>query len=238
MQKKFSTFEEANHWAQQNGLLTQAFDEIESTNNLAKDKAWWVPDPLIILARTQLQGRGRGTNNWTDCGGDNSLLITWSIGLDNAPSHLTGPRVGLALYQAASKVWDEMDFSLKAPNDLLLNQRKIAGLLVEMVQQGSQFRWIIGLGMNFFEAPREFPEATCLNDHTLTNADDYRLFLQLFHDKLLNLIPTLSELKLNPDECDQLYKALLKTNSHTGLKEVTEDGDLIYTDKKISWSDL
>ena len=237
MQKQFSVFEEAHRWAEYNGLLTQAFDQIESTNNLAKDKAWWIPDPLIILAKTQTQGRGRGKNTWIDCS-ENSLLMTWSLGLDKAPSHLTAPRVGLALYQAASRVWDEMDFSLKAPNDLLLHQRKMAGLLVEMVQQGSQFRWIIGLGMNFFASPREFPEATCLNDHTLVLADDLKLFLQLFHDQLLNMTGTLHEPKLNLSEQEDLYRALLKTNGHEDLKSVTEDGSLVYSDKTVAWSDL
>lgn len=232
-------FEEACKWAEQNGLLTQAFDEIPSTNNLAKDKAWWIPDPLIIIAKTQTAGRGRGANTWIDCGNNgSSLLATWSIGLEKAPSHLTAPRVGLALYQAASKVWDEMDFSLKAPNDLLLNQRKLAGLLVEMVQQGSQFRWIIGLGMNFFESPREFPEATCLHDHTLVSVDDFKLFLQLFHDRLLTMIPTIHETKLNLAEQEDLHRALLKTQGHHDLKSVSENGDLIYSNKKTAWSDL
>ena len=238
MQKKFSVYEEAYRWAQYNGFLIQAFDEIDSTNNLAKEKAWWVPDPLIVLAKTQTHGRGRGQNHWLDCGGDDSLLITWSIGLEQAPSHLTAPRVGLALYQAAAEVWDDVELSLKAPNDLLLYQKKIAGLLVETVQQGSQFRWIIGLGMNFYSSPREFPEATALNEHALLLADDFKLFLQMFHEKLMSLIPLLHESKLNPIEQEELHRALLKTQTHLKLKSVTADGDLVYDTHQTGWSAL
>lgn len=238
MQKKFSVFEEAYRWASANGFLVQAFDEIDSTNKLAKDKAWWIPDPLLLIAKTQTAGKGRGQNTWTDCGGDNSLIITWSIGLDQPPSHLTAPRVGLALYQAAMATWDDLHFSLKAPNDLLLNQKKLAGLLVEMVQQGSLYRWIIGLGMNFFESPLELVDATCLHDHALITADDFKLFIQLFHTNLQNLIPILHEEKLNPQEQEDLYKALLRTEKFSDLKEVSVDGDLIFSNKEVSWSDL
>lgn len=235
---KFSVFEEAYRWAEHNGSLIQAFDEIDSTNNLAKDKAWWIVEPLIVLTKTQTKGRGRGTNTWIDCGDGNSLLITWSFGLPTAPSHLTAARVGLALYQSAATVWDELSFSLKAPNDLLLLQRKVAGLLVEVVQQGDQVRWIVGLGMNFFETPREFPDATSINEHGQMLVDDFKLFLELFNSKLNNLIPQISEPKLNPDEQEQLFNALRLTEAYSHLKSITADGDLIFTDKKISWSHL
>lgn len=237
MQKKFSIYEEAQRWAQHTGFLFQAFDETESTNKLAKEQAWWVPEPLIILAKTQTQGRGRGKNTWTDCG-DNSLTMTWSMSLEKAPSHLTAPRVGLALYQAATSTWDETNFSLKAPNDLLLNQLKVAGLLVEMVQQGSQYRWVIGLGMNFYESPTELPGSTAINDHTLLLPDDFRLFLQLFSEKLMNLIPQLNNNRLTPAEQDELYHALLATVAYAELKEVSDEGDLIFKNKRISWSEL
>lgn len=237
MQKKFSIYEEAQRWAQHNGLLFQAFDETESTNKLAKEQAWWVPEPLIILAKTQTQGRGRGKNTWTDCG-DSSLTMTWSITLEKAPSHLTAPRVGLALFQAATSVWDESNFSLKAPNDLFLNQMKVAGLLVEMVQQGLQRRWIIGLGMNFYESPTELPQSTAINDHTLLLADDFRLFLQLFNEKIMNLIPLLDDNHLNPAEQEMLYHALLANDAYAGLEEISDEGDLVFKKKRISWSDL
>lgn len=237
MQKRFSIYEETQKWAQHNGFLFQAFDEIDSTNKVAKEQAWWVPEPLIILAKTQTSGRGRGDNTWTDCG-DNSLTATWSFGLEKAPLHLTAPRVGLGLYQAAKKVWDESDFSLKAPNDLLLNQRKVAGLLVETVQQGSQFRWIIGLGMNFYESPGDLPQSTAINDHTRLTADDFRFFMQLFHDGLTNLIPRLHEEKLNPDEQDQLYRALLANESYSDLREVCADGDLVFANKRVAWNEI
>ena len=238
MQKHISIYDEAYHWAEHKGLLIQAFDEIASTNDLAKEKAWWVPDPLIILAKTQTQGRGRGNNHWIDCGDGNSLLITWSMGLAQAPSHLTAPRVGLALYEAASKTWSDLDFSLKAPNDLLLYQRKIAGLLVEMVQQGSQYRWIVGLGMNFLERPIEFPEATCLNDHTSVRVEDFVRFLNAFHEKLLILMAEIHQPQLTVAEQEDLLHALLKTESHCDLKSVSPEGNLVYASKTVEWSKL
>ena len=90
-------------------------------------------DLVLFLAAHQTNGRGRGANHWLDTGAGESLLSTWSLSVSSPPQAITGPRIGLALFAAATHAWPSLKFGLKAPNDLYLDGQKVAGLLVETV---------------------------------------------------------------------------------------------------------
>jgi hypothetical protein len=78
------------------------------------------------------------------------------------------PLVGLALYEAAHKTWPDVAFNLKAPNDLYVHDKKIAGILIEAVlggPSGRDIRVVVGLGFNVLSAPSEISHATCLKAH-------------------------------------------------------------------------
>lgn len=155
----------SSRWALGSHLSTVYHPSTASTNDLAKEEAFGEATEhalRLYLADHQTAGRGRGSNAWLDAEPGSSLLSSWSFEVGSAPQPWQTARTGLALYRAALATWPALDWSLKAPNDLFLAGKKVAGLLLETVSQGDETRLIVGLGMNVFESPESVPEATAL----------------------------------------------------------------------------
>ncbi|MBJ44718.1 MAG: biotin--[acetyl-CoA-carboxylase] ligase [Planctomycetaceae bacterium] len=124
--------------------------EIDSTNTYALGLAE-APDavlPLLVLAHRQQQGRGRGTNRWLSGEG----ALTFSVIIDTQDLEESRiPQVslttGLAICQAIERMSPQADLGLKWPNDVYLNDQKVAGILIEMPSTRPP-RCIIGVGLN------------------------------------------------------------------------------------------
>ena len=107
-------------------------DETESTNSEALRRVKFVDKPTFILAKKQTNGRGRSARLWVDPVGNFSGTIL--IKLDDDLQKLA-----LRSFIAAISVYDAIDeeigsghqLSLKWPNDILLNEKKICGILLE-----------------------------------------------------------------------------------------------------------
>ena len=133
-------------------------EETASTNTLAlelleRDKA---KHGDVIQARHQTGGRGRAAGRiWNDEHGA-SLLMSIVFTEIPEPVHLLQYRSALAVIQALRKLSKSDVFRLKWPNDILLNGKKICGLLLEAQWNGAQMRWaVIGIGVNVKQ--KEFP---------------------------------------------------------------------------------
>jgi BirA family biotin operon repressor/biotin-[acetyl-CoA-carboxylase] ligase len=118
----------------------------------------------VYFCDNQLSGRGQGTNTWSNPEPGSSLLSTWVFELKVSPPPFLTLKVGLALIRACQSTWPKLNWSLKAQNDLLLQDMKIAGLLLETVSQGAAHKLLIGLGFNVFNKPTEVKESTCLTE--------------------------------------------------------------------------
>jgi BirA family biotin operon repressor/biotin-[acetyl-CoA-carboxylase] ligase len=236
-----SIFEATQSWAAQRDLAMSAYHEIGSTNDEAKLGASDLGDePKLYLAGHQTKGRGRGTNSWLDTGAGESLLSSWSFHLPSAPQAITGPRIGDALYRSAEAVWPTFDLSLKAPNDLYLGNRKIAGLLIETVSQGSFHRLIIGLGMNMLNHPRAIAHATHFIsqsvDHGLGEDEWYQ-----FLDVLLGQFKIALHDVMLPALSTEVRTSLLKALNAWPLKQesfinLSPQGDLVTKSGTIPWT--
>lgn len=229
------------NWALQRQLALSSDFETGSTNENAKVNAFADEAELVLyLAAHQTAGKGRGVNTWLDTGAGESLLSTWSFQVKSAPQAITGPRVGLALYIAVTKIWPDLNWSLKAPNDLYLDGIKCAGLLVESVTNGDRHRLIIGLGLNVLNHPRKFP-ATHLA-HALgmrpTESDWFR-FLDELHAQFIQVSVDAMKPELTSAARKELMRAL-NANPALGfaITEVSPHGDLVHAGGKIRWTDL
>ena len=148
----------------------QWLDQVDSTNrHLDRQiKAGQVPLPCIAVADEQSAGVGRGANRWYSPQGCLmfSMAIEHSL-LDpvNTPQRLAmlPLRVGLALAQSLEPLVRSQP-KVKWPNDVLVEDRKISGILIESQTVGSQVVGsmgyaIIGIGINctveFDQAPEE-----------------------------------------------------------------------------------
>ena len=110
--------------------------------------------PAIVLTGCQTAGRGRGGNSWWSRRGVLTVTFVFPIN-DRVAPHQLPLLAGLALRDAAALLAPEGRVQLKWPNDLLIDGRKLAGLLCERVHKAD----LVGLGMNVninpCTAPRE-----------------------------------------------------------------------------------
>jgi BirA family biotin operon repressor/biotin-[acetyl-CoA-carboxylase] ligase len=137
-------------------------DELPSTNDLALERAAHteVDCPLLIVARRQTAGRGRGQNAWWSSGGG----LTFSLLLNAAQLELAKaawPRAslatGLAVYEAVRELLPAEPLGLKWPNDVYLRERKLCGVLIES-PPASRERLVVGVGINVNNAFDGAPE--------------------------------------------------------------------------------
>jgi BirA family biotin operon repressor/biotin-[acetyl-CoA-carboxylase] ligase len=153
--------------------LEEHHDEVESTNDLAMDRirAGCV-DGWTVVARRQTRGRGRHGRAWTDLGGA-QLFLSVALVAPGVRTHLqrlplaAGLAVADALHAEA-----QLTTTLKWPNDVLLHDRKVAGILCEAVFVGTELRGaVVGVGLNL-SAPNAGwlspldTTATALDEHT------------------------------------------------------------------------
>ena len=149
-------------WA---GRTLYYFDSLDSTNLQAKRLAEeGAPHGTLVAADQQTAGRGRRGRGWSSPAGSNlyfSLLLRPQI-FPNKASMLTLV-MALAVAEGISQCCEGADSKQKAgikwPNDIVLDGRKVCGILTEMslsVEQDSIQYVVIGAGINV--ARQDFPE--------------------------------------------------------------------------------
>lgn len=238
MNKHHQSINQWTHdWALKNKLNSVFKKELTSTNaeaKLSKDTSF-----QLFLADQQSQGRGRGQNRWDQNTPGHCLLSTWCF-TATSPQPVFAARVGLALYQALLVTWPQGNFSLKAPNDVYLNDGKLAGLLIELSQIESQrCRFYIGLGLNVFSSPTINDQKTSSLKETKTlELVDWELFCQNLYNSLVKIQNSSERNQLTSQECQDLVTAL---NRHPiyKYKDIRPDGSLQNQDGQWQhWTDL
>jgi BirA family biotin operon repressor/biotin-[acetyl-CoA-carboxylase] ligase len=145
-------------------LETQA--EVSSTFDLALARAReGEASRLWIVARSQTKGRGRHGRVFLSPPGNLYASLLLLEGCRRADAPELGFVAGLALFDAVSRVTglEHPRVSLKWPNDLLVDGKKCAGLLLEGHQlHDGAFVLILGIGVNVAVLPPGLPEATML----------------------------------------------------------------------------
>lgn len=127
------------------------FKEVESTNKTARKylKENKMQDDFVITADFQSSGRGQLLSSWSSQAGKN-LLISIVLTVDIKVSEQFYLNIVSSL--AVLDVLEECNFensSIKWPNDILIKNKKVGGILIQnSVQQDKISKTIIGLGLN------------------------------------------------------------------------------------------
>jgi BirA family transcriptional regulator, biotin operon repressor / biotin---[acetyl-CoA-carboxylase] ligase len=134
------------------------FAEVDSTQTMAATlAAGGAPEGTVVLAEHQRAGRGRRGRSWHDHPGANLLM---SIVLRPVLPAAHVPRLALLAAVAVAESIEQrtgLGPGIKWPNDILLNDRKCAGVLAEATTDGTVVdRVILGIGVNVNQ--REFPD--------------------------------------------------------------------------------
>jgi BirA family biotin operon repressor/biotin-[acetyl-CoA-carboxylase] ligase len=128
----------------------------DSTNDRARELVEaGAPHGTVVTAAEQTAGRGRQGRVWTAPAGKGLLYSAILRPLDER--HLLLPlSVPLAVSEAAEGLRPGIECRVKWPNDVWLEERKLAGILIEAKPQDG---WaVIGVGLNLAVAPQEFPD--------------------------------------------------------------------------------
>ncbi len=124
--------------------------EVDSTQAKAKELAEkGAKEGTLVLTEKQTRGRGRRLREWVCLPG--SIQMSVVLRPQTPPEQGTHfPLLaGVALALAVEKVCPNLDPLLKWPNDLLLNQKKLAGILAEISSEPERINYLtLGLGLN------------------------------------------------------------------------------------------
>jgi BirA family biotin operon repressor/biotin-[acetyl-CoA-carboxylase] ligase len=227
------------------GRAVKCFEVLDSTNVYAKKAAAeGCIDGTVITAETQTAGRGRLGRDWYSPGGLGiwlSIVLRPSI----SPEHVQ--LITLAASVAvvnALKAATGIQTGIKWPNDIILDGRKVCGILTEMSCEADSINYaVIGIGLNVNQKSQDFSgeltdKATSLTIHsgekTLYNRlKIVRNLLYEFERAYLNIneykiADILKEWKKYSVTIGKEVRIISKDRQFTGIAEdLTEDGRLV-----------
>ncbi|MGN0250804.1 MAG: biotin--[acetyl-CoA-carboxylase] ligase [Oliverpabstia sp.] len=132
------------------GQRVYFYEEIDSTNTQAKRLAEEdAPSGTLVVSDCQVKGKGRRGRVWTSPKGEAiymTILLRPQIRPDRAS--MVTLVMGLSVVQAIRNVLG-LETSIKWPNDVVLNRKKLVGILTEMSAQMDYIEYlVIGTGIN------------------------------------------------------------------------------------------
>ena len=190
-------------WA---GCEIYCFDSIDSTNTKAKELAEaGHPSGTLVVADQQTLGRGRRGRSWESPAGTGifmTLMLKPDINPNNA-SMLTLV-AAMATARAITEVTGEAA-QIKWPNDIVMNGKKVVGILTEMSAQFDYINHIVvGIGINVHN--KEFPEEIAKTASSLLLECGHRIHRASLIEVFL-------------EEFERLYAVYLETEDMSGLQK-------------------
>ncbi len=153
------------------------------------------PLPLLIVADRQTAGRGRGGNRWWT--GDGGLAFSLLLAGDSVDAASGRPPLislaaAVAVVETVAPLVPQHQVGLHWPNDVFVDQRKLAGILIEALADGCH---VVGVGLNtnnsLAGAPVELQGSIATLRDLCGHACDHSAvlidLLQRFHDGLVRL---------------------------------------------------
>ena len=236
-------------------------DSVDSTNEEIKRRIKEFSKPTWIIAKRQSKGKGRNGSSWSSGAGNFSGSVILFPSVERSYFHLYGFFVGVALYNTIKKiVKDGIDIRLKWPNDLMIENGKVAGILLENVQipNGDGIGVIVGVGVNLNSAPNiKLNTTNRYNTQCVANFTTYKIDQLNFFSKFIDELKELGSYVAEKDLCSILNlwkprsydigtliqisdnKGGINTGTFLGLDEI---GGLIVSDnsgtKKIYSGDV
>jgi len=160
--------------------------EVDSTNTFFKNilaNNEPVPEGTVIMAESQVAGRGQQQNKWYSTTGE-SLTVSILLKPDFLPlsrQFCLTQLISLSVYETLRPLVGEQ-LKIKWPNDIYAGARKLGGILIENQVQGNFIKnSIIGIGLNINQThfPDWVPNAISLSQILQTDYDLKALMFQI-----------------------------------------------------------
>lgn len=141
------------------GRTIHFYKEVDSTNATAMDLAQQgAPEGIVVLADQQLRGRGRGNRSWHSPAGVGiycSIVLRPKI--SPAMAQLITLMTAVSIVKAIA-LKTGLSPRIKWPNDILINDKKVAGILLESKVSGATMEYaVIGFGINVNHTATDLP---------------------------------------------------------------------------------
>ncbi len=135
------------------------FREIDSTNNYARNAAQQgAPEGTVVVAETQTAGRGRRGRTWFSPVAQGIYMSIILRPVMPLPQLSRIPLMAAVALAETLRAMPSLDARIKWPNDILIHNRKIAGILSEAVADMDGIDYVVvGFGLNINNDLSEFP---------------------------------------------------------------------------------
>lgn len=133
-------------------------DKVSSTNDIAKELAYkGCEEMLVVTCNSQYSGKGRLGRQWTEADKDGVYM---SVVLRPVMTPSEAPQLtlvtGISVCEAIREITD-LPAYIKWPNDIVINGRKVVGILTEMSAEVERIKYVVvGIGVNLNQT--SFPE--------------------------------------------------------------------------------
>jgi len=211
------------------------FQEISSTMDVAREMAEkGCPNFTLVIAGVQRQGRGRLQRVWHSDRGGLYFTVILRPNLDPAYSFRLNFAASMVLAKVLKKIF-HIDAKVKWPNDILVNNVKLSGMLSEMGVEAGKLTYVnIGIGINANNNPtKQEPNAVSLKQLLGTPVDRRRLLSAFLDDfqKIVSAGPMetiISQWKQHTMTIGKPVKIFTAKHCYTGLAlDVDDTGALI-----------
>ena len=190
------------------------YKEITSTNELSKNTAF-KNEFNLILAEKQTAGKGRHGKNWySPKNGNIYMSLSTKKELNYAPLSLL---VGIICAQVLTKYTNKGAVRLKWPNDIVVNNKKVGGILVEKVVSDSETTTIVGIGINFLIDSQEKWWGD-LSNYNVGDSRDH--IISMITSKIINLFN-----KENEDWIDEWLKYCMHINKEVKIIKTDDSSE-------------
>ena len=193
------------------------FDEVENTQELAISK--FSSEPILIIARKQLKGRGRKGNDWENA--DQALACSFAFSLEK--DHQNTSLLPLIAGYEFSSLYEEREVFLKWPNDLIVHEKKIGGILVEK----SKEVFVTGIGINYFWKSPNILSAGSLFDEEVSY-EHINEYAQIWATNYIESVDRGSfSLEGYVEKCETIGKLIEYPQGRGWAKNINNDGSLL-----------
>ena len=162
-------------------LRRYIFKSVKSTNDIAIHKIRDGITSGIVIARKQTEGRGRYGNKWIYM--KNNLFMSIFFNFNSNISIKTLTLLSCKIVQQSLLKFLRMKIEIKKPNDLLINKKKVCGILQETMFYNDNKFAIIGIGINIDRSPE-------INNYPTT-------YINFFTKKKITTFKVYNEIKKN-----------------------------------------
>jgi len=160
------------------------FNKVKSTNNTAIRLIKNGNEYGIVSSETQTDGKGQRGNKWISKKWNLFISIFFKINSEISIKNITNLNLSILKNIISNKVKENI--KIKLPNDILINKKKVCGILQEIIYQNDHKYLIVGIGINIVNCPNilNYP-TTYLNNYSKKKINKIKMInkIKLYFEK-------------------------------------------------------